>query len=192
MQISIDTDKRYGILLSGGLDSAVLMYLLVSRYPEIDLQPFTIPKHDGSALYAGPIVDHFNNKFGLHVPLPIFVGDPDVHHTQQSTTAIIEIFRKHPVDFLYMGVNTNPLELDSLEGAPKRKLESPNPKLVYPFAYLTKEKILEIMFNEGQADLVNITHSCTEQKTGRCNKCWQCTERAWAFTQLNKEDTGIL
>jgi hypothetical protein len=193
MKISnLDTSKKYGILLSGGLDSAVLLYLLIKECPDIHLQPFTIPKYDGSALYAVPLVDHFNNKFGLTIPSPIFVGDPEAHHTQQSTTAIIEIFKEHPVDFLYMGVNTNPTELNNLQGAPKRKLESPNPRLLYPFAYLTKDKILEIMFNEGQEDLANITHSCTEQQVGRCNKCWQCTERAWAFKQIDKKDTGTL
>lgn len=191
MHISVDITKKYGLLLSGGLDSAVLLYLLIRDFPNIDLQPFTIPKHDGSALYADPIIDHFNEKFNLHIPSSIFVGNPDAHHTMQSTTAIIEIFKKHHCDFLFMGVNTNPAELNDLDGAPKRKLESPNPRLIYPFAYMTKDAILKIMFDNNQEDLAEITHSCTEQKVGRCNKCWQCTERAWAFTKLNKIDKGI-
>lgn len=190
MQISIDTSKKYGLLLSGGLDSAVLLYLLIKNCPTIDLQPFTIPKHDGSALYANPIIDHVNSKFGLAIPSTIYVGKPNAHHSMQSISAIMDIFENHPVDFLFMGVNTNPPGFNNIKGAPKRRLKTPNPKLLYPFASMFKDAIIKIMFDEGQQDLANITHSCTEQQVGRCNQCWQCSERAWAFRQLNKLDTG--
>jgi len=192
MNIETQIDKAYGLLLSGGLDSAILLYLLIKNNPKINLTIFTIPKHDGSALYAGPIVEHFNKKFNLSLPTPIFVGNPNVHHAEQSTIAILEIFTKHTIDYLFMGVNTNPPELDNLDGAPKRKLTSSSPKLLYPFAHMLKDEIIKIMFDEEQEDLMNITHSCTEQKVGRCNQCWQCTERSWAFKQLGKQDSGIL
>jgi 7-cyano-7-deazaguanine synthase in queuosine biosynthesis len=91
-----------------------------------------------------------------------------------------------------MGVTPNPPELNHLDGAPKRKLIPPVKKLVYPFANMLKDKLVQIMFDEGQEDLANITHSCTERTEGRCNICWQCQERAWAFNQLNKVDTGTL
>jgi 7-cyano-7-deazaguanine synthase in queuosine biosynthesis len=57
---------------------------------------------------------------------------------------------------------------------------------------MLKDEIIQIMFDEQQEELMNITHSCTEQKNGRCGKCWQCTERAWAFDKLGKTDTGTL
>lgn len=192
MKIDTQINRTYGLLLSGGLDSAILLYLLVKNNPNINLTIFTIPKYDGSALYAGPIVDHFNKKFNLNIPSPVFVGNPDAHHTEQSTTAIVEILSNYKIDYLFMGVNTNPPELNDLDGAPKRKLTSPNPKLIYPFAHMLKDEIIKIMFDEEQTDLMNLTHSCTEQQLGRCNRCWQCTERAWAFKQLDRQDTGIL
>jgi len=57
---------------------------------------------------------------------------------------------------------------------------------------LYKHNILEFMYAGNQEDLIDITHSCTEQQVGRCNQCWQCTDRAWAFKQLDKTDTGQL
>jgi len=57
---------------------------------------------------------------------------------------------------------------------------------------LFKDSILSMMYDNKQEDLINITHTCTEQQHGRCRQCWQCTERKWAFKQLNKEDTGLL
>ena len=76
MLLKTDPDKRYGIMLSGGLDSAVLFYLLIRSNPTINLQPFTIAKTDGAALYADPVIDHMNSKFGLSIPPTILVGDP--------------------------------------------------------------------------------------------------------------------
>lgn len=182
----------YGILLSGGIDSAILLYLLIKVNPNIQIQPFTIAKTDGAYLYADPIIAHFNKKFNLMIPQTIVVGDPTVYHRLQSTTAVREIFEKYPVDYLYIGLNQNPPELANLPGAPVRDTKSTNPQIILPFVDLYKHNILEFMYADNQEDLIDITHSCTEQSVGRCNQCWQCTERAWAFEKLNKIDTGTL
>ena len=192
MLLKTDPDKRYGIMLSGGLDSAVLFYLLIRSNPTINLQPFTIAKTDGAALYADPIINYINTKFGLSIPPTILVGDPTVYHRLQSGTAVQEIFERYPVDHLYIGINTNPPELADHPSAPLRSKHSNDPRIVFPFVDLYKDQILEIMYAEGQEDLINITHTCTEQRHGRCGVCWQCQERAWAFGQLGQKDTGKL
>ena len=186
----IDLTKKYGIMLSGGLDSAVLLGLILKHYPKINIIPFTIPKHDGAKLYASDIVSHLNSKYGTTVPSPIYVGDPNVYHRQQSTTAVIEIFNKHFPDFLFNALNRIPDELANLNGAPQRDKESANPKIILPFAHMLKTEILELMYANDLEDLVELTHSCTERQMTRCGQCWQCTERAWAFAQLNKLDKG--
>jgi hypothetical protein len=192
MMIDTNSNTRYGILLSGGLDSAVLLYLLIKSNPAIQIQPFTIAKTDGAVLYADPIVEHFNRKFNLSIPKTIVVGDPTVHHRRQSGTAVRDIFSKHNTDELFIGINQNPPELDSLPGAPDRDKKSNDPKIIFPFVDLYKDQILQLMYENDQEDLIDITHSCTEQQVGRCNRCWQCQERAWAFKQHNKQDTGTL
>jgi len=190
MKLNIDLNKNYGIMLSGGLDSAVLMYLIVKQHPSVKLQPFTIDKTDGAALYANQIIDHFNKKFGLSVPYTIYVGDPTLHHRLQSTSAVIDIFNNYSIDYLFNGINQNPPELDNLPGAPQRDKRSNSLKIIFPFVDFLKTDILKIMVEHGQEDLMGITHSCTEQKDGRCNQCWQCTERAWAFSSIEMIDTG--
>lgn len=192
MNFNLQLDKQYAIMLSGGLDSATLLGLILKQYPTIQIQPFTIPKHDGSSLYVNNIIAHLNNKFNANLPKTIHVGNPDVHHSQQSTTAVTDIFSNYLIDFLFNGLNRNPPELNDLLGAPKRATKSPTPKVILPFVDMLKTDILKLMYDNNLEELINITHSCTEQQIGRCNKCWQCTERAWAFKQLNKEDTGTL
>lgn len=175
-------------MISGGLDSAVLLYLLYAN-GLYNLPVFTIDKLDGSLDHANAVVNHFNSKFNLNLPRPIIVGDPSVHHRLQSTTAVIDIFTNHGVDVIYNALNKNPEELNNLPSAPKRTTTQP-PKMILPFINLYKTHIIDLMYEFEQEDLLDITHSCTERSVGRCDICWQCQERAWAFTKLNKKDTG--
>jgi 7-cyano-7-deazaguanine synthase in queuosine biosynthesis len=191
MKIETEPDKKYGILLSGGIDSAILLYLLIKENPKINIQPFTIDKVDGAALYADPVIDHFNQKFNLNIPKTTFVGNPTVHHRMQSTTAVADIFSKHQIDYLFIGINKNPPELDNVPSAPQRDTKSSHRKIIFPFVDLYKDQILQFMFDNQQTELIDITHTCTEQKEGRCGVCWQCSERAWAFKKLNKIDRGL-
>lgn len=188
--IDICKNKKYGIMLSGGLDSAVLMYLILEKDPNTNLQPFTIPKHDGAVLYADSIIEYFNRKFSIKLPKTILIGDPNTFHRQQSKTATRDIFKYYPVDVLFIAINQNPPELANLPGAPQRDGRSTNPTIVFPFVDMYKDQILKILYDKGLDDIVDITHSCTEQQIGRCGICWQCTERAWAFSRLNRTDTG--
>jgi 7-cyano-7-deazaguanine synthase in queuosine biosynthesis len=80
--------------------------------------------------------------------------------------------------------------LNHLPGAPQRDKKASSSKIIFPFVDFLKTDILKIMFDEKQDDLIPITHSCTEQAVGDCNQCWQCTERAWAFSKLHKIDLG--
>jgi hypothetical protein len=191
MEIPIEIDKNYGILLSGGLDSAVLLYLLISNNPKIKIQPFTIPKFDGAYLYADPLIDHFNNKFVLDIPKTKKVGSAKIYHSMQNRIAAKEIFENYQIDHLFIAINRVPEELKNLPGVPDRTQKSYNPKISFPFVDLTKDKILDIMFKFNQEDLMYLTHSCTEQQLGRCGICWQCQERAWAFRSIGQLDYGL-
>lgn len=190
MVINLQDKMKYGLMLSGGLDSAILLFLIVKQNPEVNLQCFTIPKHDGSALYVNNIIEKVNHKFDRKFLPTIYVGNPDLHHRMQSSVAIREIFLSHNIDYLFNALNQNPPELSKLENAPVRNKKSNHPKLILPFVDMLKDQILGIMYSNNFEELIDITHSCTEMKETRCNKCWQCQERAWAFKKLNRIDTG--
>lgn len=187
----VENDQKIGVMLSGGLDSAIMFYLLIKHNPKSNIQCFTIPKKDGAINYADPIIEHYNNKFKTNFSKTITVGNPNVYHRYQSTTAVIDIFKNYVVDILYIGINKNPPELENLPGAPVRDSESKDSRIIFPFSGMLKSDILKILFDEKQEHLINLTHSCTEQVYGRCMNCWQCKERMWAFSKLNKIDTGV-
>jgi hypothetical protein len=199
--VELNQNSKYSIMLSGGLDSAILLYVILKEAQvkniKLNLQPFSIPKHDGSHLFVKTILEYFKEKFEVTIADTILVGNPNVHHSQQSKTAVAEILQKYPgIDFIYFATNQNPIkDFDYApypEGSfPNRVKESGHPKVLMPFIHMYKDEILKILFDHGQEELLKLTHSCTEQKTGRCGRCFQCNERAWAFRQLDKLDSGI-
>ncbi len=192
------SSKDYGILLSGGIDSAILLYLMLeeckNKKIKPRIQPFTIPKHDGAQLYINGILAYMDAVFDCRLPEKVFVGNPDAPHQFQSATAILEIFSKHPnIEFLYMGTNQNPPDEYKMPGTyPNRVKQQTHPKVILPFIHLNKSHIIDIMYQFDMSELSNLTHTCTEQKIGRCGQCFQCNERSWAFSILDKTDTGTL
>jgi hypothetical protein len=197
--IEVKQKLNYGIMLSGGLDSAVLLYFIIKDFKDkklpVAIQPFTVPKFDGSFKYVDGIIEYFNTQFDTTIPQTIIVGNPQVHHSQQNRSGVTEVLLKHPnIDYLFIGLNQNPPEpFGNINWEkPNRLTKSPNSKILLPFVDLFKTDIIDIMFQYNQEYLMNITHTCTELTIGRCNECFQCSERAWAFSELNKEDTGIL
>jgi len=193
VSIEATSERRYGILLGGGLDGAVLLCMILKAYPDIDIRAFTIPKLDGAANYSQRIVEFVNKTFRRRLSDPILVGDPMLDHRIQGYVASLDIIQNHNVNLLFNAINKHPPELDTLPGAPSRNKGVPdNGRALYPFADLYKTHIVDFMFQLGLEELMNITHSCTEQPVGRCGQCWQCGERAWSFTALAQNDTGSM
>lgn len=199
--VDVLPNTKYGIMLSGGLDSACLMYLIIeeclTKNIDVNLSVFNIPKTDGSSLYVNNIITYFNKKYDLKIPAAIKVGNPKAHHTEQSKTAITDIFTNYNIDKLFVGTNQNPpppFDLKKFgEGKyPDRVTSSPDPsKIIMPFINLHKSHVVDILFQTKQQELIEITHTCTERQVGRCGECFQCQERKWAFDQLQEEDYGI-
>lgn len=191
--------KKHSILLSGGLDSAVLLYLMLKdSQGSLDLQIFTIPKHDGSYKFVPQIIKYFEELFNVKLPDTILVGNPDAYHRDQVVTGINDIKSKYNVDYLYIATNQNPprdtfsysgfRDIESINIRPR--VQHPDKSIIQPFLFLTKAHIVDAMMKLNQNYLSNITHSCTQLTESRCNVCFQCMERKWAFGLLNKFDSG--
>lgn len=193
--VDMQQQTRYGIMLSGGLDSAVLLYLMLKACSTANIQIFYIAKHDGSYRYLDKIISYLNSEFNIILPSPIKVGSPDIPHTQINQTGIRHVLYKYPeVEKLFIGINQNPPQPwgDPKWVFPVRPTENTNPRLDMPFIALHKSHIVDLALQENQQDLLKLTHTCTEQVTGSCMKCFQCNERAWAFEKLNAQDLALI
>jgi hypothetical protein len=196
VEISLPTDKkRIGVMLSGGADSAILLYILALENKmsgsDHELIPFTVARPDGAWNYVKPIVDKINQMLDIALPDPIQVGDPTLHHSQQGRSGELEARDKYQIDHFYYGSQQHP-PVPMPGEYPKRPEQVELPGTTIPFALVDKRHTLDL-FNVFDAwPLIELTHSCTAQTEGRCGACYNCTERAWAFTELGFTDPGVM
>ena len=196
----IPLNKKIAVLVSGGWDSAVLWYLVKSVCMERNQEcnPFTVPKLDGAEHYANLVLEWSSNRLGHALTKTTIVGDiSSDNQSDYVTSGGYEIWNEGLAEHLFSAVNKYPPNQRSLmpEGYPL-----PNDRFVkteehahlsQPFADLTKDKIIQLGFDLGIAnEIAPITHSCTELDRGRCNNCWWCKEREWAFKEIGQEDIG--
>lgn len=192
INVSLLPNHKYAFMLSGGLDSAVLLYLILKHNLNIDLQLFSIMKHDGSHQCLTDIIRFVEEKTNSKLPPVTFVGDPDADHDQQSNIAIQEINEKFiDVDYIVFGTNSNPPNDVHLPGLYPRRERKFNPRILTPFRHLYKTHIVDFVFEYKLEQLLDITHTCTEKVNERCGECFQCHERIWAFEELGYNDTGV-
>jgi len=193
--------QRIGVMLSGGADSAVLLYLLcLERRMDKSIQeivPFTVARPDGAWDYVKPIVEWVRNKLELTVeqlPDPIKVGDPAVHHSQQGRTGEYDARSKHGIEHIFYGSQAHPdRTLIELPGEyPSRPATIELPGTTCPFALVDKRHTLSLYDIFDVWPLIELTHSCTALTQGRCGECYNCKERAWAMEQLEFTDPGVL
>jgi hypothetical protein len=200
IKIEVEESKQYGIMLSGGLDSAVLLYFILldakQKNLTLDITPFTIIKYDESYKFVNLIIDYLNNLVGCSIPYTTLIGNPDTRHDLHSINARKEIKNIKPkLDHLFSALNQNPpftLKcVKELGWTPPNRLTS-NLSIfeITPFLDLYKTHIVDLADQYGLHHLFELTHSCTEKTNERCNVCFQCEERAWAFKELNLTDTG--
>jgi len=171
-----------GIMLSGGMDSALLLFVVAKTFNN-RIKPYTVPKTDGAAHYVNPIISWINTRLDRNIPQTTFIGNPYLHHSAIINHAIPDI--ESQCDFLYFGGNSYPEDI--LPNGPRRTRRT-NPKHIQPFFDCYKTDILQAYVDLNLMDLLPLTHTCTEFEIGRCNNCWQCRERKWAFIQLDMID----
>ena len=186
-------NKRILVAVSGGADSAILLYILSRINKELGtghtLIPFTVPRPDGGANYSPDIVKFVSNKLGIDIPAPMIVGDGSLPHNIVVKIAIRMLMNSGNYDFIYVAENKVP-DVDIGSVGPVRAPHNNFKNASMPFWGVTKECTLDLYFQENVPELLKLTHSCTEMTKGRCLRCFQCLERAWAFNLLDKEDPG--
>lgn len=198
--IDIKPNIHYGYMLSGGMDSAVCLYLCLMDAKEKGFQPdikvYNYPK-DSGYLWVPKILDLLRTKTGMQVPDQILLSSQHhVGHAQRGTEAVKEMYKLYKPDAFICAANMNPPELMEIaddrwgEGHYNVRIPSFNERQILPFYDITKEHIVDLMFRFGIEELMNITHSCTMQDVGRCNGCFQCAERQLAFDKAGRIDTG--
>jgi hypothetical protein len=202
--IAVDDNVSVALTLSGGMDTALLTYLVALELLETNRNPndyiqwiFTIPKKDGAELYPDNIIRWINQKLGITLPSKTILKIPKLHstyHGLQVWNSMLYAMDKYNPDKIYMGdQRAAPDDANISEPRPVRSktIDGPMPnKILMPFNHLYKYHTVDVFYKLGLEELFELTHSCTQMKTSRCNRCYHCLERKWGFDQINKVDTG--
>jgi len=193
---SIPAVDKVGIFMSGGLDSAAMLSLIITelkntgRLETVPITAFTVEKPTGETVYSSRILDLYRKEFCINVN--------HVNNIENSKEANLKsrmdynVVLKTCANFnglIYLsGNNMPPL---SIKKFTKGRLGFKYPissSYQLPFLDLLKPQMIDILYKLKSEFIIPYTHSCSCQFVGRCNSCYSCEERTWGFEQLRLLD----
>lgn len=182
---------KLGVLVSGGLDSAILFYLLKTINQKIGnvhtIIPYSIRRKEGSIIHAPLVIDYIHKCFNEEPTKISFIDTlSSIREGKQVWLATQIIKTTNEVDHLYLGViYSRPDHFKDVEVFRPTKKEIGF--LKYPFFQLEKSHIIDLIINLNQQKLFEITTSCDNYGI-KCFGCVGCTERAWGFSEMGVPD----
>jgi len=190
--------NEVAVYLSGGLDSAALLCLILTelrntqRLETVSVKCLTVIKNDGSMDHADNVVRAVSKLFKKEIT--------HINHVTNDATSIangrvgrksIQSIWNTPRNnsvLYYMAINR--MAPDSIRPF-KQTLKivyNNSPYYRSPFINLHKPQILDIFYKLSCEEIISTTHSCTVIPTSICGECYSCQERKWGFSSLVKID----
>jgi 7-cyano-7-deazaguanine synthase in queuosine biosynthesis len=184
------TKSKIAIFVSGGLDSALLYYLLCLENKAMndlhEIVPLTIHRKEGSKNFAKLVVAHVDAEMTRKYVDPLIVGNNQLPEPEQVKSGVQEA-RKLGFNRAYTGlIEQLPQHMVNWQPIPY----SENEFFKAPLKNLNKSHIVDLCVKFNQESLFYITHSCSTWEMSRCNSCNGCNERQWGFEQLGLTDLG--
>lgn len=187
--------KDLGIFVSGGLDSAALLCLILTflknneRLNTTNVKCFTVQKNDGSMFYADKVVKSVSTFFNKNLIHNNYINNDEssILEGRVGLNTIIKIRKENP-GWLYMGVNNMAPSNIRPFSQTLNIVYRLSPYYSSPFINLHKPQILDIFYKLNCVDIIKSTHSCTVDPDKHCGTCYSCAERKWAFDSLGKKD----
>ena len=179
-----------GILVSGGIDSALLYSLLLkenqSTGNKYKITPYTILRKEGSRVYAIQAINHINKLFHLPEQNLNVVGNNTLPEIEQVESGVKEILDTN--DFAFVGV-IDSREEHSIDWYRHKFKESE--RVRYPLLNLQKSHVLDLIYQNNLESVLPFTHSCAIDESKMCGYCNGCKERLWGFNEIGKKDPRI-
>ena len=180
-------DIKVALSMSGGVESTLLAYILVSTYGADNVTVFS-GQYKGRRSWESTNPAFICRHLGIkkHVPVPQsnhFMSPDD------NWMMFVQAKQTYEFDLWFNGTNAklfsgrNVVDNDTVE---RIKTQG----YLVPFVWLEKWQTIELYYLLKQSYLLQLSHSCTEQppEQGHCGKCYCCHERAFGFLELGKPD----
>ena len=200
--------KNIAVLMSGGIDSAILMYFLIKTIQEQqqDVKIYAITaesmRRPQGIRYSNKVMTKLTEitgftNYGEHLIFPVVIPTEEVKVMTHYTKHFMKMYK---IDRLFNGTTTNPpkdvTELmtyhryenrDDPKGEGKL-LREDEKKLDWPLLYVNKRDVYNMFVKYGLLDtILPETRSCigdtelTNFHRTPCMKCWGCLEKFWGF-----------
>jgi len=189
-----DKKSRIGVLVSGGIDSAILYYLILLenkfRGNTHEVYPISLMRKEGSRYFSSLVVGAVNQQFSIPFTEPRLFGDNTLPEEEQIKSLVDQALAKG-FDIVYAGVIEQlPQHMDNWKPIPSKETA----RFKTPFQSVNKSHVIEMVIKFNQEQLFYITHSCADAnyQVGRCYRCNGCNERTWGFEELGLSDPGTI
>lgn len=189
----LGTIDKIGVLLSGGLDSTALLCMIISelqatkRIDKVSITAFTLVKGDGGPYYAARMLEKIKAHFGVEIEHVNNVANDEFATGRVGRGAWLYIQKQNPTMLFYQGVNRQaPADIKEFNNALAVNYREDTFNMKSPFLDMLKPQILDIYYQLECEELIPYSHSCTETPVDRCDECYACEERQWAFDVLGE------
>lgn len=190
----IPNSGRYLSTLSGGLDSALLTFLVLKNKPECQIVLSTIcfaHMQDYNLPYVKNIRQYLDTQFpGRIIAHRIgFLPDRETAINGGKAKQTKQLVEQYNITGILSGMTKNPPELQT-EGRDEtrdvtREWCSMSRNGIYhyqPFINRDKRSVAQLYQQLDLQELADLTISCEALERPRpCKKCWWCKEKHWAF-----------
>lgn len=204
LDFTIPEVDNIGLFLSGGLDSSVLLCLIIEELQRTNRQiPIHIwtcnkpPDIEVGARMVDIISKEYNRELIYHNNYD--VSDEAKKEQVFDFESTRHAYKQFDSIVLYIAGNNSWEKTQWLDQIPlSYDIESTNtgitlswsypeePHVTYPFLMMLKSQIIDIFYKLGKEHLMQYTYSCSKQDPPACNLCYSCEEAAMGFKLLGK------
>jgi hypothetical protein len=183
---------KIGIFVSGGLDSAILYYLLSLKNQQLnflhDIIPLTVLRKEGSKNFSKLVIAHVRSLFHQNYLESLIVGNNTLPEPEQVKSGVLEA-KNLGFEIVYTGlIQQSPQHMIGWQPIPYEESYF----FKAPFKNLNKSHVVDLCIQFNQQALFYITHSCATWEITKCNQCNGCNERNWGFERLGIVDPGTI
>jgi 7-cyano-7-deazaguanine synthase in queuosine biosynthesis len=183
MEIRVPEDcKKIHLLFSGGVDSTLLLYLLLLQKQQLDLEikcyGLLMSKSNINFLRCRKILDVLEQRFNVEIPFQNF-------DRKFILREFAEMILSVESGYVFSGCNK---VLDFLE--PTNYIEGDTPPVrgnpfnefhIRPFIDMDKDEIISYYIKYNILDILEMTYSCGYSMKTPCGNCYFCLERNWGL-----------
>ena len=181
--INLNSTGRVALLFSGGVESTLLLYLLLEKNSFDSLTVFLIDRFNNPIARALNVYNSVKERLANTTSQLKILKIPVLEQSEEIRYVVKSI--ESEFDNIIIGLNKYPPDLSIRPVVQERFLEKD--KINFPLKYFDKKEIIQKFFEIGIEELLPITHSCGMNGNVPCGECFNCKERRWAYKELGMD-----